>query len=207
MKIRVIYAIMALAIMLAGCEKDNYKEPTSTLSGAVTYNGTPLQLRSTGGFQLELWQRGYQLFSKIPVYVNWDGKYSAILFDGNYKMIGLNGTWPWAPVTDSIAVTVKGNTTVNFPVDPYVIVTGASFVQNGANIDATFQVTRVNTTRNFESAYLFLSNTTLVDNNRYNTRVIRTAAALGDISTPRSISAAIPAVLTSQGYLYARVGV
>ena len=90
-----IYLLFAASIlMFAGCKYDNYTAPQSVLSGTVGYQGAGIGVRSNA-VQLELWQRGWQLFSKIPVYVQQDGTYKAILFDGDYKLTYLKGVGPW----------------------------------------------------------------------------------------------------------------
>ena len=66
--------ISVFVLILVGCEYDNYDPPRSFLTGTVTYNGNPVGVRS-GATQLELWQHGYQLFEKIPVYIAQDGTF------------------------------------------------------------------------------------------------------------------------------------
>src|SRR5438105_1762586 len=122
MKIKILSSlIIAFVIIFTGCKKDNYSPPGSTITGRVIYQSQPLGVRSNG-VQLELWQHGFQLFSKIPVYLAEDGTFSASVFDGNYKLTLLKGNGPWADKTDSIDVTVKGAATVDVPVDPYFII-------------------------------------------------------------------------------------
>ncbi|MDR0766525.1 MAG: DUF3823 domain-containing protein, partial [Odoribacteraceae bacterium] len=65
-----IYITIATALLLAGCAIDNYDEPGATLSGRILYNGQVVGVRSAGT-QLELWQDGYPLRSKITVYIAW----------------------------------------------------------------------------------------------------------------------------------------
>src|SRR5690606_35052357 len=131
-----LYSLLSIVvIMVMGCEKDNYEEPTSMLTGRVVYQGEPLGMRS-GGVQLELWQHGYELFSKIPVHVDQDGSFSARLFDGDYKLVLLRGNGPWADNTDSLDVHIKGSATVDVPVDPYFVITNHAFQRNGDQITA-----------------------------------------------------------------------
>ena len=117
--------LMVLTVGSVGCTKDNYEPPKSQMTGRVVYNGQPIGVRSNG-VQLELWQHGYAFFSKIPVYVAQDGSFSALLFDGNYKMTRQNGVGPWVNNTDSLDVKVSGNTIVDMPVTPYSIVKSAT---------------------------------------------------------------------------------
>src|SRR4051812_34652244 len=108
MKSKVFLSIgILICVLIAACTKDNYDPPKSMLSGQVVYQGQPVGVRSNG-VQLELWQPGYQFFTKIPIYVDQDGTFSAALFDGNYKLTRLKGNGPWADNTDTINVVVKG---------------------------------------------------------------------------------------------------
>ena len=131
MKKIVLYTLIsAFVLFIAGCAYDNYDPPKSSLSGNVTYNNVPVGVRS-GATQLELWQyswntRGVVARSKISVYIAQDGSYSARLFDGDYKLVRLKGA-PWANQTDSISVTVSGDTKADVPVTPYFVITNPTF--------------------------------------------------------------------------------
>ena len=83
-----LYPFFALAIFLtAGCEKDNRTPPESVLTGHIVYNKVPIGVRS-GGVSFEIWQHGYQVFSKIALNIAQDGSFTATLFDGDYKLLG-----------------------------------------------------------------------------------------------------------------------
>ena len=43
----IIYLVL-IFWWLTGCGLDNYDEPSSTLSGQITYEGEPVRLRGTG---------------------------------------------------------------------------------------------------------------------------------------------------------------
>jgi len=198
--------ISAAAVFAIGCKKDNYEAPKSMLTGRVVYQGQPVGLRS-GGVQLELWQHGYKLFSKIPVYVDQDGSFSAQLFDGNYKLVLLKGNGPWADNTDSIDVKLNGSLNVDVPVDPYFIITNESFQNNAGTVTASFTLQQVNTTKALDRVKIYLGGTVIVDENNNAAAAEKNAAAVGDFSSPVSISVTIPASLVKKGYLFARVGV
>ena len=136
------YIILFSLIALFSCKKDNYEEPTSRLSGRVIFQNQPVGVRSDG-VQLELWQRGYALFTKIPVYVAQDGTFSATLFDGDYKLVRLRGNGPWIDNTDSISVKVSGNTQVDVPVVPHFNLNNVSFSKSGNTVTATLQYSKL----------------------------------------------------------------
>jgi len=213
MKIR-SYIIQTLCIgiavlAIAGCAKDNYQAPQSILSGHVVYNGTAVGVRSngftSGGAQLELWQHGYQLFTKIPIYVNQDGSYSAIVFDGNYKLDRLSGS-PWVNQPDSIDVHVSGNTNVDVPVTPYFFVSNATYTNTATTVTANITVTKPNATSVLTSANLYIAKTQFVDN-KLNDGAASVAGTTITIGTAFNATVNIPASLQSATVIYARVGV
>lgn len=204
MKTFVYAGLLLAATLFSACKYDNYDPPASTLTGRVTYQNQPVGVR-TNGVQLELWQRGYQLFTKIPVYVNQDGTFSASLFDGDYKLVRLRGNGPWVDNTDTINVQVRGTTQVDVPVQPYFTINSPTFQRSGANLTATGQINRVVSGRTVEQVTLYVGTTQFVDatNNAGSTSLSGTA--LADLSKPLSLSLATPAVV--RGTAYMRLGV
>jgi hypothetical protein len=195
-----------LVVLMAGCKKDNFKEPTSMLQGRVVFQNQALGLRSDG-VQLELWQPGYQLFTKIQVFVAQDGTFSASLFDGNYKLTRLRGNGPWADNTDTINVTVRGNTMVDVPVDPFFILKNETFQKSGTNVAGTVNLQQVNTSRNLEYVRIYLGQTIITDQTNNLATATVNASAITDLSQPVNLSVAIPASLASKDYAFVRIGV
>jgi hypothetical protein len=191
---------------LSGCEKDNRTEPKSVLKGRIVYEGQAVGVRSNG-VQLELWQRGYQLFTKIPVHVNQDGTFSASLFDGNYKLVRLRGNGPWIDNTDTIDVALRGTTEIDVPVVPYFVFKNDTYSKGEGKVSATFNLQQVNNTRTLERVNLYIGTTTIVDpnNNVGNTQEV--AAKITDLSKPITLTVTIPANQAGRDYIYARIGV
>lgn len=205
---RNIFSIIGCAVVLlfSSCEKDNYDAPASTLTGRVVYQDQPLGVRSDG-VQLELWQSGYSLFTKIPVYVAQDGTFSASLFDGNYKLTRLRGNGPWADNTDTINIQVKGGTTVDVPVDPYFVIRNDNVQRSGNAINATFNIQRVNTTKDLEYVRLYVGQTMITDQVRNDGSATKMPADIADMSQPVTLSVNVPGSLASKEAVYARIGV
>ena len=83
-----IVLALAAAAGLSSCGYDNFDEPETTFTGSVRYKGESLQLRGTSGAVcVQLYQVGFPLKSPINVYVNQDGKFSARVFKGHYKLV------------------------------------------------------------------------------------------------------------------------
>jgi hypothetical protein len=201
-----LYSIFAAGLILAaGCAKDNFKAPESKLTGRVVYQDQNVGVRSTG-VVFEIWQHGYQLFTKIPLNIAQDGTFSALLFDGDYKLVRTKGAGPWVDVSDSIDVKVQGATTVNIPVDPYFMVKNVSFVKNGATVEVTFTVQAVNTTKTLELVRLYIGPNLILDQNN-NSANIQALAAAVNTAAPVKLRVSIPAAIATQDYIFARVGV
>jgi len=91
MKIRTHYiALMAFAGIIS-CKKDNYSPPSVTLSGHIVYKGEAIGVEY-GQVPFEIYQYGFGKVGKLgnssfaP-----DGSYSALLFNGTYKLDVPNG--------------------------------------------------------------------------------------------------------------------
>ena len=206
MKKKCLPFILILSIFLSYCKKDNLEPPSSTISGRIVYDKEPLGLRSNG-VQLELWQNGYQLFSKIPVYVKQDGTFSASVFDGNYKLTLLKGNGPWADKVDTINVNVNGSVSVDVPVNPFFTIKNETFQKNGMEITATFNLKKIDDTKELEYARVYIGQTTITDQNINVANVTVPASSITDILKPITTSINIPASLSNKEYVFARVGV
>ncbi|KAA2239493.1 DUF3823 domain-containing protein [Chitinophaga agrisoli] len=202
----ILSSLIIAIIAITGCKKDNYKPPTSILQGQVSYQGQPIGLRSNG-VQLELWQHGFEVFSKIPVYIAQDGTFSASLFDGDYKLVLLRGNGPWINSADSMDVKVNGNTTVDVTVTPYFLIKDAAIGQSGTNVNASFTLQQVNTSLPLEAVRIYLGATTVVDQVNSVASVEKAAADIPNIGQPIQLTVNIPSSLSSKGYLFARIGV
>lgn len=212
MKAQIIWITAFVCLLFASCEHDNFDEPNATISGKVLYNGNPVGVR-TNGTQLELWQEGYQLFTKIPVYIAHDGTFSASVFNGRYKIVRLAGA-PWEAQTgDTIVVDVKGSTVIEVPVTPYFIVKNESFRKDAGTITSTFTIDKIVETANVVSVNLYLGKNILTDHNKnenddsqdkYQRSLDLSQLAFGQEITMTSL---IPEALINEDYIFARLGV
>src|SRR4051794_8424106 len=206
MKSNLFSLIILSLFFLASCKKDNKEPPSSTILGRVTFNKQPVGVRSNG-VQVELWQYGYQLFSKIPVYINQDGTFSAKVFNGSYKLTLLNGNGPWTDKTDSIDVAVDGSVQVDVPVNPYFVIANESFQRNGKTITATFNLQNLNAGKPLELVRIYIGQTIITDQINNAASDQKTAAAITDLSQPITLSLTVPAALENKDIVFARVGV
>ncbi|HEY1022148.1 MAG TPA: DUF3823 domain-containing protein [Flavisolibacter sp.] len=200
------YIVIALMVILfASCEKDNLKEPNAKLTGRLIFQGQSVGVRSSG-IQFEIWQPGYQVFSKIPLNIAQDGTFSAALFNGDYKIVRSVGAGPWADNTDTINVKLSGATSVDIPVEPYFTLSNVSFVKNGAAVTATFTVTKNTTTKTLELVRLYIGPNYILDQNN-NAGNVQAAASAITAGQPVTMNINIPAGIANDVFVFARVGV
>jgi len=216
------HSLLAGALLLAGCSKDNVDPPKSQLTGRVVYQDQAVGVRSFGSqdlgatdrippSMLELWQPGYAFFNKIPVFVQQDGTFTAELFNGHYKLVRSRGNGPWIDNTDSIDVQLNGNMTLDVPVQPYFTIQNAESQKGDTAVAATCNVTKT-ATKDIDVVTLFISTTSIVDavNNVNNFDFVnsgrKNGATITSLNTPVSLLAKIPPSFIGKT-LYARIGV
>jgi hypothetical protein len=202
---RIALFLSMAAASIAGCKKDNYEEPSSILKGQVVYQDQPIGLRSNG-VQLELWQPGFELSTKIPVYIAQDGTFSASVFNGQYKLVRLLGNGPWINNTDTADVNVSGTTEVKVEVTPYFMIRNANLAQSGTKLTATFSLQQVNSSLPLDAVAVYLGATTIVDQVNSVAATVKPASEIANITQPITLTVDIPPSLSAKGYLYARIG-
>lgn len=204
--IYIIALILVAVTAITSCEKDNYDPPKFELTGHVVYKGQALGVR-TNGVQLELWQHGYKLFTKIPVYVAQDGSFSAKLFSGDYKLTAIQGNGPWVTSTDSIDVHIDGNTEIDFPVTPYFLIQDESYNLSNGILNAQFSVKKIADNGKLEKVVLLIGSTTITDNINNEAIASKGASAISDLNQPIDLQMNVPSGLLEKGYFFVRVGV
>ncbi|MCD8177821.1 MAG: DUF3823 domain-containing protein [Tannerellaceae bacterium] len=162
--IKSIFSLFLLLVLLTGCGKDNYDAPDSLLTGRVVYKGEPIQVRgSDERVRLQLYQDGYDYRTPIEVFVTQDGSFSALLFDGEYKMVTRDNNGPWVNSRDTTLVTVKGNTHVDMEVTPYFTISNADITLANNVITAKFDITRIVDTAEMDRVILLAGQTAFID--------------------------------------------
>lgn len=136
--------VVLSALILTGCSKDNYDEPTSFIKGRVVYKGEALQLRGNEAVRLQLYQRGYQKHDPVEVFVNQNGEFSVCIFNGQYQLITKAGNGPWSSAgRDTIEVKLNGNAVQDVEVTPYYLVDDANMTLDGNKVSASFKVNKI----------------------------------------------------------------
>lgn len=214
------FAYIILALTAFSCKKDNYDPPSSTFSGHITYLGVPINV-SSKDVTFELWEPGWGKNGAITVNIKEDGSYSALLFDGNYKLIIPPSQGPFRSITnaetknDTMLLTINGSQDMNIEVLPYYMVRDAKLELSGTNVvNGTFRLEKIITDaneRSVETVFLYLNQTQFVDGTNY---LARTALAGADIDPSNvHLSVNVPDVRSGNGatgdqdYVFARIGV
>jgi len=224
--------ILMLCASVISCKKDNYDPPSSYLTGRVMYKGEALGLEYIQ-VPYQLYQFGFGKIGAIgvikdPGFPNdpnrtitltttfaQDGSYSALLYDGEYKLTiaPSQGPFMWKQLAggkaDTISITMKGSQTLDIEVTPYYMIRTAQIAKGGAGVTASCKVEKIITdaanAKNIERVSLYINKTQFVsgvDN------IAKTDLAGSAITDPNNItmSVAVPNISPTQDYVYARIG-
>lgn len=218
--------LVALVLItgLASCQKDNFEPPKSVFEGRVVYKGEPLLVQSanTGSNSdfpvfFELWQQAYNNRSSIRIPIKQDGTFTALLFDGDYKLTVPNGQGPFlwkktsAGTPDSLAINLRGSQKLDIEVTPYYMVRNPQFVVTGRKVSGNVKLEKIITDavngRAIERVSLYVNRTQFVDaGNAINTADLA-GSAITDLNSVSLTTADIGTITPSQSYVFVRMGV
>lgn len=204
---RLLYTLIATALFIQGCGKDNYDRPESVISGKVTFNGQPLNLKGTGeAVQLKLYQPGYELNAEVPVYVSQEGSFEVKIFDGQYKLVARDNNGPWVNSTDTVTIDLRGNAEVNYEVNPYFLVEGTQLGLSPDNtLTGSFSIVKNVASAEMSYYTVIVSKTAFVDEVSNFYRKDYTTASGTTITVSEDLSA--DETVKTATALYARIGV
>lgn len=215
---RILHFIILLGalVTLASCKKDNFDPPGSTFKGRITYNGAPIMVEQNQ-VRFQLWEPGWGLNGAIDVAIDQDGSYSAVLFNGNYKLVIPKNEGPFMSKStgnstkDTIMISLQGSQELDIEVMPYYMIRDAQFSQAGGKVAATVTIEKIITdanARNIESVSLYINKTAFVGANG-NMQIQRKDSAVNGATDLNNLqlSVNIPAITPTQNYVFARVGV
>ncbi len=215
----------ALLFGMTACEKDNYTAPKSEFTGRIVYKGEPLLMQSAnvaaGNISdfpvfIELWQKKYNNRSSIRIPIKQDGMFSALLFDGEYKLIVPNGQGPfmWKKTAintpDSLSVNLKGSQTMDIEVTPYYMVRSPQFTVSGRKVSGSVKLEKVITDaangKAVERVSLYVNKSQFVDAGNSINKADLAGSAINDLNNVSLTTADIGAMVPAQNYVYARIG-
>lgn len=209
-----ILAVLALGVVFASCSKDDYAEPKTLLTGNVVYQGQPIGVEY---FQtrLQLWQPGFGKNGAITVSIDQDGSYSALLFDGDYKLVFPSNDGPWktiikdAAAKDTTFISLRGNQNLDVEVIPYYMFKTATISGGEKKVNATVALDRIITgvdAKDIERVSLYISKTMFVARANNIAATDMNGADIKDIGNI-NLSVDVPSITPTQNYVFARVGV
>jgi hypothetical protein len=205
---------MALAATVMSCKKDNYKAPSSKLSGHLVYNGDTLGVE-TNQVPFQLYQFGFGRVGPIEESFAQDGSYSALLFDGEYKLIIPNGQGPFmwkklpSGAPDSLTISLKGSQVLDLEIIPFYMIRNAQISGSGATVTATCKIEKIindANAKNIERVNLYINKTQFVSGN--GDQQIARAEIGGGAVDPNNVtlSVTVPTMVPGQNYVFARIG-
>jgi hypothetical protein len=206
--------ISLIGLGVVSCEKDNYTGPKSTLSGRIVYNGEPVGVEFNQ-VRLQLWQPGFGKIAPIDAPVDQDGSYSALLFNGNYKLVFPSGRGPFRTIQqdaskkDTLYVALNGNQTLDVEVQPYYMIRNPLFNGGEGKVSASLKLEKIITgvnAKDVEQVSLYINKTAFVSRATNIGATDLAAAALKDLNNI-SLSVDVPAIVPAQNYVFGRVGV
>lgn len=208
------FLLMLTTALVMSCKKDNYKAPSSKLSGHLVYNGDTLGLE-TNQVPFQLYQYGFGKVGPLEATFAQDGSYSALLFDGDYKLIVPNGQGPfmWKQLSsgapDSVAITLKGSQILDLEIIPYYMIKNAQISGSGTTVTASCKIDKIITDANakdIERVNLYINKTQFVSGN--GDQQIAKAEIGGGAVDPNNVtlSVTVPSMVPAQNYVFARIG-
>lgn len=90
--IRIWSTVALLATtLLTGCKKDNFDPPSTWMTGRLVHNGAPVYMDGSPSDAndeiIQFFQDGFGKHEGWGIRVKYDGTYSSLLFDGEYKLM------------------------------------------------------------------------------------------------------------------------
>lgn len=205
--------ILVAAVGFIACKKDNYDPPKTKLSGKLVYQGEAIQVEYDR-VPFQLYQYGFGKVGAIGGTFAPDGSYSMLLFNGDYKFVIPNDQGPFiwkklpSGAPDSLSITLNGNQELDIDVTPYYMLRNAQLTAGAGRVSASFAAEQIITgadAKDIERVSLYINKTQFVSaaNNIAFTDVA--GSSLADM-TNIMLEAAIPDIVPSQNYVFARVG-
>ena len=110
---------------------------------------------------------------------------------------------------DSLAITLKGNQTLDLEVTPFYMIRNPQISKTGGNVSAICKVEKIVTDANakdIERVSLYINKTQFVSGGD---NIAVTDVAGADIPDPNNVNltVAVPTIVPTQNYVFARIGV
>jgi hypothetical protein len=214
MRIKLHYIILlAGSAVIFSCKKDNYEAPSSSLSGKLVYKGEAFGVEKDQ-VPFQIYQYGFGKVGPIGQSFAQEGTYSALLFDGEYKLIVPNGQGPFlwkktaAGDPDTLVINMNGNQVMDLEVTPYYMIRNPQIATAAGKVNATFKAEKIITdanAKNIENVGLYINRTQFVSPGNNIANTVLAGSAITDPNN-LSLSVTIPTLTPAQNYVFARIG-
>ncbi len=138
MKVRYILFLIVIGLIFSACSLDNYDLPQESIQGKlIDKNGDAFISEQPNGFKIQLYEGDSP--EKFSFWGKADGTYkNTKIFKGTYSIQPIEGAFfPIEPKT----LTIKGNSTVDFEVVPFLYIT-ATIINSNSDVKATYRITQ-----------------------------------------------------------------
>ena len=138
--IKLYISAVLLTFAASACSIDNYPAPDSQLFGTFLDAETnePIEQDIIRGSTIEFIEHGYDSQTKQTMILKNDGTYrNNLIFSNTYTITPVRGNF--VP-TEPQEVTVKGETQLDFKVQPYIRVKDVRIEKVGTKVVATFKI-------------------------------------------------------------------
>lgn len=222
-------SVILFGLVLSSCKKDNMDAPTTKLNGRLVYKGEPVEVEYDR-VPFELYDQGFGKLGPAGIFsqpttpnntnttttFTQDGKFSMVLYDGNYKFVVRPGQGPFLwPQTggkaDTLAINLIGDQVKDIEVLPYYMVRTPQFAKAGTGVTATFKAEKIITDavngKEIQYVQMMVNKTQFVSPTDYIGTITQIAGSA--ITNPNAItmSVTVPAIQPTQNYVFARVGI
>ncbi|TLV02171.1 DUF3823 domain-containing protein [Dyadobacter luticola] len=139
-KTKTYISALLVAFLASACSIDNYPAPDAQLYGTFLDSETnePVEQDIIRGSQIEFIEHGYSSETKQTMLVKNDGTYrNNLIFSNTYTITPVRGNF--VPLTPQ-EVTVKGETQLDFKVQPYIRLKDVKIEKVGSKVVATFKL-------------------------------------------------------------------
>ena len=138
--IKLYIQALLLALFVGACKIDNYPAPDAQLYGTFLDAETnePVEQDIIRGSTIEFIEQGYASQTKQVMIVKNDGTYrNNLIFANTYTITPVRGNFVPAEPQE---ITVKGETQLDFKVQPYIRVKDVKIEKVGTKVVATFKL-------------------------------------------------------------------
>src|SRR5690606_36496832 len=144
-----------------------------------------------------------------------DGKYSMLLFDGEYKFTIPNGQGPFlwkktpSGTPDSLTIDLRGAQTVDIEVTPYYMVRNPQLSASGQTVSGSFGLDKIidgTEGRDVERVNLYVNKALLFSRANNIATFSLDRSEITDLNNI-NLQVLVPAMTPSQNYVFARIGV